>query len=247
MTGRSAIGMSGVALAVALALWIGLSEDDDVVAAATGNANLTPLVSPADPPAPLDLPPRSPPATPTAPSPLPLPAPPPDATGVAVPIAIAAPHKVFVGEMNDLIVSIGANAGFSEIGFTVQFDPDVLQVRAGTQGSWAVAVGFNPRFAAEISGAEDRVQIRSMASDPRAGLAGGSVATVQFQALAAGTTSVLITDVVVKDSRGRSLTSQVSASNLQITVESVPQRALPRPPAPAAADLLESGAEAKGD
>ena len=111
------------------------------------------------------------------------------------------PQKLLVGEMNDLVIGVGANAGVGEIGFTVQFDASVLQVRAASQGDWAVDVGVNPRFAAEISGAEDRVQIRSAVSGQRVGRSGGSVAVVQFQPVAPGTTSVLITDVVVKDAR----------------------------------------------
>jgi len=220
--------MSGVGLAAALALWIGGSANDEVVEVASGNANALPRAPSPGLPASLDRPTQFTPATPTAASPVPLAALPPATTGSIVQVGVTAPQKLLVGEINDLIVSIGANPGFSEIGFAVQFDPDLLQVRAGTQGGWAVAVGANPRFTAEISSAEDRVQIRSIASHPRAGLAGGSVATVQFQALATGTTSVLITDVVVKDSSGRSMVSRVSASNLQVTVDSVPPPAAGR-------------------
>jgi hypothetical protein len=111
----------------------------------------------------------------------------------------------------------------------VQFDPNVLQVRAGTQGDWAVAVGVNPRFAAEISAAEDRVQIRSAVSG-RGRPGRRQRGHVQFQAVTTGTTSVLITDVVIKDSSGRSMVPSVSASNLQVTADSCrrPNRSLAR-------------------
>ena len=216
--------MSGLALAAALALWVSLSVEDEVFAVASGNASAPPRLPTTAAPASLDWQMKATPAMPTAASPVPVAGLPSVAAGFVVPITVTAPLKVLVGEMNDLVVSIGANAGFSEVGFTVQFDPDVLQVRAGTQGGWAVAVGVNPRFEVEISGAEDRVRIRSAISGQRAGLEGGSVATVQFQALATGTTSVLISDVVVKDSSGRSMLPAVSASNLQVTVDSVPPR-----------------------
>ena len=85
-------------------------------------------------------------------------------TGFAVPITVAAPQKLQVGEMNELVVAMGANAGVNEISFTVQFDADVLQVRAGTEGSWAEGAGLDARFAAEVSETGDRVQIRSAAS-----------------------------------------------------------------------------------
>jgi hypothetical protein len=46
------------------------------------------------------------------------------------------------------------------------------------------------------------------------------VAVVQFQPVAPGTTSVLITDVVINDADGRPMTPALSASNLQVTAES---------------------------
>src|SRR5207249_6921312 len=129
-----------------------------------------------------------------------------------------------VGDMNELVVAVGANAGVNEISFTVQFDADVLQARAGTEGSWAEGAGLDARFAAEVSETGDRVQIRSALTGQRTGVAGGSVAIVQFQAVGPGTTSVVIADVAVKDLAGRSIASAVSTS-LQMTVD-------PRPPPP---------------
>jgi hypothetical protein len=92
---------------------------------------------------------------------------------------------------------VGANAGVNAIGVTVQFDANVLQVRAGSEGDRAAGSGLDAHFAAEISGEEDRMQIRSAVSGPRIGMAGGSVAIVRFQAVAPGTTSVMTTDVKV--------------------------------------------------
>ena len=221
--------MSGVGVAAALALWIAFSPDEKAAAVTSGNADVPASLASAASPASLDPPMQATPATPTAAPPVPLPALPSATTSFAVPVTVTAPQKVLVGELNDLVVSVGPNAGFGEIGFTVQFDPNVLQVRAGTQGDWAVAVGVNPRFSAEISGGEDRVQVRSALPGLRAGLAGGSVATVQFQAISTGTTSVLITDVVVKDTMGRSMRPALSASNLQITADSLPPRRVARP------------------
>ena len=137
----------------------------------------------------------------------------------AVPITVSIPQKLLVGEMNDLVIGVGANAGVGEIGFTVQFDASVLQVRDASQGGWAVDVGVNPRFAAEISGAEDRVQIRSAVSGPGRPFR-RKRGRRAIPACCAGTTSVLITDVVVKDADGRPMIPALSASNLQVTVES---------------------------
>jgi len=159
---------------------------------------------------------------PTTADPRPLLAPLSATTLSAVPVTVTAPQKVLVGEMNDLVVGVGPNASVDEIAFTVQFDRDVLQVRAGIEGDWAVAAGRNTRFAAEISDKEDRVRIRSYASGPNVRIAGGSVAIVQFQAVAPGATLVMVTDVVLKDFAGKSIPVAISQSNLEIAVDSVP-------------------------
>jgi hypothetical protein len=209
---------SGVWLAavLTLALWAWWPADDRVVDGTGVKASAAPGPS-AGSFASLDS--RT--TATTAPS-LPSLASPSTTTVVAGPITVAAPQKLFVGEMNDLVVGVGANAGINEISFTVQFDANVLQVKAGTEGDWAVDAGLNARFVAEISEEQDRVQIRSAVSGQRAGMAGGSVAIVQFHAVAPGITSVLITDVVVKDLAGRLIASAVSPSNLQVTVDSAP-------------------------
>ncbi len=168
-------------------------------------------------------------------------APPPPAAGAAVPITVSAPQKVFVGDMNDLVVALGANAGVREVAFSVQLDPDVLQVRAGTEGDWATSAGTVSRFTSEISSGEDRVQIRSEL--PRASATGGSVAVIRLQGVAPGTTWVLISDVVVKDTLGRWVGAALSAPSLQITVDSPPP---PQPPSPgqgSAAIVLEPRAD----
>lgn len=134
-------------------------------------------------------------------------------------ITVSAPRRLQVGELQELVVAVGANAGFGEIGFTVQFDPNVLQVRAGSDGGWAAIAGQATDFSAAISDAEDRVQIRSVAVAARAGIGGGRVAILQFQAVAPGATSVIVSDMRVLDRAGALVAAVVSASNLQITVE----------------------------
>ena len=215
------MAMSGIGLAAALALWLWWLPADEVVEVASGKANAKAGLQSTGSPASLVWPTPSTPAISIAAPPVPLSVLPFATTGFAIPITVAAPQKLKVGEMNELVVAVGANAGVNEISFTVQFDADVLQVRAGAEGSWAEGPGLDARFAAEVSETGDRVQIRSAVSGQRIGVAGGSVAIVQFQAVAPGTTSIVITDVVVKDLAGRSIASAVSAS-LQVTVDSVP-------------------------
>jgi hypothetical protein len=144
-----------------------------------------------------------------------------------VPLTVTAPQSLLVGEQTDLVVAVGANVDVGEVSFTVQFDPDVLQGRAGTEGDWA-ATSAKPdvSFAADISEAADRVRIRSTVTARRAAATGGSVAVVQFQAVAPGTSSVVITDVAVKDLAGNLMPVLLSSPRFQVTAERVP----PAPP-----------------
>ncbi len=139
-----------------------------------------------------------------------------------VPIAMVATEKLYVGEMSDLIVGVGANPGIGEISFTVRFDPDILQVRTGTEGNWTAGAAVDVRFTAEISGTEDRVQIRSTVSGGHLTGAGGSIALVQFQAVAPGSTSVTISDVTLKDAAGSALPFALGSSSVPVTAESLP-------------------------
>jgi len=167
----------------------------------------------------------------------------------AVPIRIAAPQKLQVGEFNELVVSTSSAADIADIGFTVQFDPNVLQVRAGTEGDWAAGLRMRSRFTAEISGAEDRVQVHSMLTGRRPSTGGGSaastsIALLQFQAVAPGNTWVMISDLTVKDAAGNALAFSLSASTLQVSAESLPSpgqwSAQPRSAVAGAAPEVES-------
>jgi len=209
MTPRSALGMSAVAVAAALALSAWFRSGEDVGAATNVHTDSQPALRH---PLPGSLPlpvaavvPAGPASAPAAPV-------------FLVPLTLVAPQRLLVGEADDLVISIGAGA--NEVSFTVVFDPDVLQVRTGSEGPWAV--GAHARFTAEIPEAADRVQIASAVSGQHAGLAAGTIATVSFHAVGTGTTSVRVSDVLIKDSAGRSLRSAVWPSNLQVTVDAQP-------------------------
>jgi hypothetical protein len=144
-----------------------------------------------------------------------------------VPITVTAPQNLLVGEQTDLVVAVGANVDVGEVSFTVQFDPDVLQGRAGTEGDWtATSARPDASFAAEISEAGDQVRIRSTVTPRRAVATGGGVAIVQFQAVAPGTTSVVIADVTVKDLAGNPMPVLLSSPRFQVTAERVPPEPL---------------------
>ena len=145
-----------------------------------------------------------------------------------LPVTLTAPPTLQVGEQAELGVAVGTDPTVEEIGFTVRFDPNVLQARAGNRGGWAAANDPDLRFAAEVSEPADQVRIRNAAVGMRAGTAAGSVALVQFQAVAPGTTKVTLTDMTIKDRSGRTMPVLMSTSTVQVTAEPAP------PPAPGA-------------
>lgn len=140
-----------------------------------------------------------------------------------VPLTIDARRQLLVGETGELVVTIGSTDGGADIGevaFTAQLDANVLQVRAGSEGDWAARPGLRSQFVADIASAEDRVQIRSTVVGRRQGGSPGSVAIVQFQAVAPGATSITVSDVTVRDGAGRSMTATVAGASVQVSVES---------------------------
>jgi hypothetical protein len=148
----------------------------------------------------------------------------PPAPGGWAPVTLIAtsPQQLQVGEQNDMVVSLGPNTAVGEVSFTAHVDPNVLQVRFGTEGDWAAAISAaHAHFEADVPEAGDRVRIRStVLAKPVRATAGGSVAIVQFQAVAPGVTTIRITDVAVKDFAGNSLPVRLSSATLHVTAES---------------------------
>ena len=102
------MAMSGIGLAAALALWLWWLPADEVVEVASGKANAKAGLQSTGSPASLVWPTPSTPAISIAAPPVPLSVLPFATTGFA-PITVAAPQKLQVGEMNELVVAVGAN------------------------------------------------------------------------------------------------------------------------------------------
>jgi hypothetical protein len=140
-----------------------------------------------------------------------------------VTVNATSPQTLQVGEQNDLVVSVGPNIAVGEVSFTAHFDPNVLQVRSGTEGDWATSVSVAyAHFEADVPEAGDRARVCSTVVATQSRSAGGSVAIVQFQAVAPGATTIRITDVAVKDFAGNSLPVQFSSAKLHVTADPQP-------------------------
>lgn len=139
--------------------------------------------------------------------------------GTDAPITVSAPSIVQVGSPYEVVVSLGENTGVSEIAFTARFDPNVLRASAGAKGDWGSGPGLDDRFEAEVPATGDHARIRSTVTGRRAGGGGGRVASVQFDAIAHGTTSVTIDDLVARDLAGRPIPSVARTTTIRMTVE----------------------------
>ncbi len=235
--------LAAAGLAALLAWWLGSSAGGGIVPGADGPQ--PERRASALPPDPRTLAGSFDRQTSTAPaSAQPVPSLPP--AGLAmVPLTLTAPPSLQVGEQAELVVGLGAHSGVDDIAFTVRFDPNILQVRAGTPGEWSAGDDDpDARFAAEIPEAADHVKIRGAATGGRAGAAGGTVAVVQFQAVAPGTTKVTVTDMTARDRSGSSMPMLLSMSTVHVTAEAAP---LPGPGARPPLDVPANEAVESGD
>lgn len=207
-------GAAGAAAGVlALAWWAGVADDNG---AATQAAAPAPMQTP---PAAVAVPMPAPVAH-TGPAPAAGHAPvAPALVAALVPVLLTGPDRLQVGEQAELSLAVGAHASVGEVAVTIRFDPNVLQVRAGSPGAWTTGDGRDTRFTVAMSEAADVVQLRAAPGSTPTGTAAGTVALVQFEAVGPGTTAVVLAEVVVSDRSGRALPALLSMSQLQVTAE----------------------------
>lgn len=142
----------------------------------------------------------------------------PEALAEQLVLSVSAPSALQVGDTIELQVGVGANAGLSDIGLSIQVDGNLLQVRSAADGGWSSGGDTATRFSADIAGTEDRVLIKSQSTAPGPGLAGGPVAIIQIQAVAPGSTAILLSDLVVRAADGRVLPARLASAYLPVDV-----------------------------
>jgi hypothetical protein len=148
--------------------------------------------------------------------------PPVPATSAAASITLAGPSALQVGELGELVVTLGPGPGIRTLGITVRFDPDVLQARMAAPGTWAGAGGADVVFVADIPEDAARAEIRSTVLGDRPNVAGGTVAMLQFQAVGPGVTQVQVTGIRAWDHAGRPAAFPWPMPGLRVTVVAAP-------------------------
>jgi hypothetical protein len=107
--------------------------------------------------------------------------------------------------MHELVVAIDAPSGIGRVAFTVSVDPGFLQIRSAGEGDWGNDAGVTSSFTAEIGSAEDQVVIQSELAGGTHGKRSGSIAVVQFEAVAPGTVTITVSGVSMSDPAGRAI------------------------------------------
>ena len=138
-------------------------------------------------------------------------------------ITLTGPSVLHVGEQGELVVGLGPNLGVRTLSVSVRFDRDVLQARMAAPGTWAARHGADTSFAAEIAEDAARADIHSTVSvGAQAVAAGGSVAVLQFQAVAPGVSEVTITEARALDQARRPVALLLPMPAWRVTAVSPP-------------------------
>jgi hypothetical protein len=118
-----------------------------------------------------------------------------------------------VGQPCDIVVRADAPFVIGQLAFTVSADPRMLRLQSVAGGGWNG--GHAPTFITEgAPGSGDfiiRLELPSGGGDNR----DGSLATLQFEALAAGTVTIGVSDLTITDPSGR----LVAADAASLTTE----------------------------
>jgi hypothetical protein len=136
--------------------------------------------------------------------------------GSAVEINVLAPATVKAGESFEATVNLDAPGSIRQLSFSVSYDRSVLQLVGSSEGTLVQQEGASARFAAEDPN-EGYVLVRLDANDGSAIAGAGGVAVLKFQALKAGTSPVILYNVVVNNEpAGASTTASVGQAAVSV-------------------------------
>jgi hypothetical protein len=140
-----------------------------------------------------------------------------------------APSTVFVGGNLTLNVTVAGVADLSAFQFDISFNPGVLSAQSIVEGAFLSSGGSTSFF---IPGTIDNVggTIAFNADSligPGPGVNGsGTIATIDFLAIAAGASSVNLANTIFLDSTGGNLNVSLAGGTVNVT----PAAAIPEPP-----------------
>lgn len=124
---------------------------------------------------------------------------------------------VQTGSLFTLVLDSQRLQDFHSATFTVEFDPKVLQLKEVRQGSLLAASGKNFGLESKPNNTDGEVQITIKLPAGEAGVsANGSLAVLQFEAVGAGNTNVLVADLSPRNAKGETIVKQSTAANIRV-------------------------------
>jgi hypothetical protein len=150
-------------------------------------------------------------------------------SGVATPAIRYAPAHIELstsevigsGQPYELVIGMQPPSNIGWLVFTVSVDPQMLQLRSVLGGDGS-GVEAPPSFLTEDGRATGQTTIAIDLSNAMPGNSDGRIASVQFEALAAGTATVVISDLAISDLSGRTIPYAASPLTAQAEVLSRP-------------------------
>jgi hypothetical protein len=124
---------------------------------------------------------------------------------------------VQTGSLFTLVLDSQQLQDFHNASFTVEFDPKVLQLKEVRQGSLLAASGKNFGLESKPNNTDGEAQIIIKLPEGEAGVsANGSLAVLQFEAVGAGNTNVLVADLAPRNAKGETIARQSPAANIRV-------------------------------
>lgn len=141
-------------------------------------------------------------------------------------ISIEVPlEPVTVGSFFDVFVEIADVTDLYAFGFDLGFDPLILRADSVTEGSFLLSSGGSTTF---ISGTIDNISglvsfIANSLTGPGPGVTGdGSLVGIRLQALAAGPSSLTLSEVILLDSEN-DISFTISDGSITVAGNAVPE------------------------
>jgi len=144
--------------------------------------------------------------------------------------ASPAPQPVPVGQSFDVGIDIDNIADLYDYQFSLAFDPTVLAAQTVTEGALFASTNDSFFFVESIDNSAGTISgVLDTLLGPGPGVTGpGTIATIQFEAIGVGTSSIDFTpaqDLILQDSSGNLLAFETQSASAMVHAASVPEPA----------------------
>ena len=134
-------------------------------------------------------------------------------------LSVSAPASVSVGDTFTVEVNVFQATDLYGFQFDLGFDPTILQATGFTEGTFLSSIGSTFFFGGSIDNTAGSVAFNTdtLLGAPNGGNGNGLLMSFDFTAIAAGTSPLMISNVVLADSLGNSLNSSVANGSVDVS------------------------------